>query len=693
VCTVAGALLIVVTVLITQTPLATRMVVAAVLALLPFLGTGLFLALVFMVEVARSRELYAADLLGAGIGCLVSLPALQWFGAENTLALAALSFLTLAAFLAITTDRRRWLLPTCTWLLLSGLLGLKMTAGLLTMQPTVFRHSHKHLGHILRQNPYAHIVDSRWSALARTDVVAFSQEGEWQYVALTDGGAATVLTPLPATPAAWNRWEHHAGLFPYRTSPRERVLIIGSGGGLDVILALHGGAQAITAVEINPDILAAAERFVPPGRNVYHAPGVEVVRGDGRLFVRQTTQRYDLIVLPLVYTGAAQWQGGAQAENYLLTTEAFEDYLAHLTAQGRLVIRIHDAEEMLKIVLMSVQALARRGITAAAALNHLLILQEAPDGQDTPVPLAPLVILRPTPYTLTESQQHVSMAHTMDLLPLFIPHVADASPLAGLLQRTQTHASLPMGRVVQPATDQRPFFYETDTNLMRSAWVVLAMVLVLLSMSLWYGTRRKHGKSAAWVSPAWLPFFALIGGAGLVTQIALLQRYLVVLGSPTLTLVVLLFPLLSLSGLGSLASTALSDRMLRWLLPWSCVVLGGLLLLSCAAFPWVRSWLETQYLLKRLLGFMLLLAPLGMLMGLPFPVALRLLSPMATSIMPWIWGMNAVACVLGSVLAVRFAVAWGLPAVHILGATLYLLAGGMAYGLLLQQQPSPARPA
>ena len=101
---------------------------------------------------------------------------------------------------------------------------------------------------------------------------------------------------------------------------------------------------------------------------------------------------------------------------------------------------------------------------------------------------------------------------------------------------------------------------------------------------------------------------------------------------------------------------------------------------------------QAQYLLKRILGFMLILVPLGLLMGLPFPVALRLLAPMAASIMPWVWGVNAMACVLSSVLAARLAVAWGLPAVHILGATLYLLAGGMAYGLLLQQRPLRVRP-
>lgn len=266
VCLGSGVTLSVVAVLLTQTSLASVLPAAAALALLPFLGAGLFLALMFTAAADHSRELYAADLLGAGLGCLASLPGLQWLGAERMLTLAAMNFLALAALLALTTDQRRWPLPVLTCLLCAGLLGLTMASGTLAIRPMALLSSSKHLARILRADPTARMVDSRWSALARTDVVEFARQGQRQYAAFMDGGAATVLVRLPATPAEWQQLDHEVGLFPYRTPPRERALIIGSGGGLDVLLALWGGAQAITAVEVNPDVLWAVERFIPPAR-------------------------------------------------------------------------------------------------------------------------------------------------------------------------------------------------------------------------------------------------------------------------------------------------------------------------------------------------------------------------------------------------------------------------------------------
>jgi spermidine synthase len=436
VCAGTGVLLMVVTVLFTQTALASVWPTAAVLALLPFLGAGWFLALVFTVDATRSRELYAADLLGAGAGCLVSLPALQWLGAEDTLALAALVLLVVAALLALTRDQRGGPVPVCLCLLCGGMVGVAMAADLLTIRPLALLRGNKHLSRILDTDPQARIVETRWSTLARTDVVAFSHQGKHQYAAFTDGGAATMLMPLPATPAEMARLDRDAGLLPYRTPPQERVLIIGAGGGLDVVLALYGGAQDITAVEINPDILRAVERFVPPARNVYRSPKVRVVRGDGRQVVRRSVQVYDLIVLQQVYTGAAQRQGGTLVENYVLTTEAFQDYLAHLAPHGRVVVQVHDVIEVLKTVLMGVEALARSGNTGPAVLDHVLIFQAAAEVQEALLPIhAPVMMLKKTPYTLAESQQQITLLQTMQLTPLFVPHIAATSPLADLLQK------------------------------------------------------------------------------------------------------------------------------------------------------------------------------------------------------------------------------------------------------------------
>lgn len=687
VCWGTGVMLIVVMLLLTQTVLVGIWPAAAVLALLPFLGAGMFLALAYTSQVGYSRELYAADMLGAGLGCLVSLFALQKLGAENTLALAAVVLLATALLLRSTTNRRRWLIPALIGLFLGGVVVFKLGAGIPLIKPMSLVYSRKHLGQLLRTDPSARIVDTHWSALARTDVVTFSIEGQRRHAVFTDGGAATLLVLQPNTPEETGIFDRDVGLFPYRTGPRNRILIIGSGGGLDGLLALQGGAQAITAVEVNARVLKAVDRWLPPARNVYRAPNVEVVRGDGRLVVRQTTQDYDVIVLPQVYTGAAQHQGGALMEHYVLTTEAFQDYVAHLSPQGRLVVQVHDGTELLKTVSMAIDALTPRGIKRVEALNHLLILQETPDRGDGIIPIqAPLVVLKNTPYTPEESQQQASKVASMHLMPLFIPHMADASPLLSLIQRTATPTNRLPGLTVRPATDDRPFFHETNAGLASLSWVSVAVLVLLLGLHLKYYTRYRCLDAAVSRAPAWLPFVAITGCAALLAQVTLLQRFVLVLGSPTLTLAALLFPLLFFGGVGSLASTALSDYTLTRVLPWSCVALSCLLLLVLITFPFLRAGLDTQDLVGRTFSVILLLAPLGVLMGLPFPLALRLLSPMVAPIMPWLWGVNAVGCVLGSVIAMRFAISWGLSTVIGLSAMFYLLAGGIAYRLLTQRR-------
>lgn len=684
-----GLTLIVVMGVLMHTALASVLPVAAGLAMLPFIVAGFWLTMVFTSAAGYSRELYAADLCGAGIGCLASLPMLHWFGAEHTLALIAASLLVLAGMLALAMRQHHWLFTALTCLVLGSVLGLRVLSGASTFVPLAIWHSHKHLGYLLRTTPQARIVDSHWSAFARTDVVALPQPGGEQYVVFTDGGAASVLVPLPDTPAAWAQVDRELGLFPYHTLPHERVLVIGAGGGFDVLMALRGGAQAITAVEVNPDVLRAAERFLPPARSVYRVPTVQVIHGEGRHVVRQTTQQYDLIVLTQVYTGVAEQQSMALAENYVLTTEAFQDYLTHLTPQGRLVVQVHDMAEALKTVFMALGALQQRGTGGSAALQHVIVLQHDPGTLEAPDTVHyPLVLLKNTPYTLAESHQQASLVQEMHVTPLFIPHVVTTGLLETLTQSLATLSLSVLPMAWQPATDDRPFFYETDAFPSGVSWLLLLTLLLLLGLHLWHATRQWSGAPTRTVSTGWLPFFAGTGCAALLAQVALVQRSMLVLGAPTLTLVVLLAPLLCGGGVGSLASTALSDQILRQVLPWSCIILGLLLCVYLPALPSLLTLLERHTLLARVLGTMGLLAPLGVLMGLPFPIALRVLAPLAAGITPWAWGVNAVACVLGSVAAVHIAVAWGLQAVLMVSALVYVCTGWWAHHLLGKlQQP------
>src|SRR5208337_377572 len=127
---------------------------------------------------------------------------------------------------------------------------------------------------------------------------------------------------------------------PYVVRPGAKTLVIGPGGGWDVARALASGSRDITAVEIN-DIIATTvmrEKFVDLSSGLYLRPDVHIYVEDGRSFVRRSTDHYQVIQATLVDTWASTAAGAfALSENSLYTTDAFRDYLSHLTSDGMVV--------------------------------------------------------------------------------------------------------------------------------------------------------------------------------------------------------------------------------------------------------------------------------------------------------------------------------------------------------------------
>jgi spermidine synthase len=128
---------------------------------------------------------------------------------------------------------------------------------------------------------------------------------------------------------------------PYEMIDANNTLVIGSGGGEDILVALAGGADNVTAIELNPLVVSAVKRFEGQSGNIYSNDRVELLIDDGRRFISSTTEKYDVIVLKLVDSWAAQLAGGyALSENYLYTVEAFQQYFRHLDKdnEGMLVM-------------------------------------------------------------------------------------------------------------------------------------------------------------------------------------------------------------------------------------------------------------------------------------------------------------------------------------------------------------------
>ena len=224
------------------------------------------------------------------------------------------------------------------------------------------------------------MVYSRWDSGGRVDVTepGATDEIKWVYL----DGAATGVIPRAGTsgPGA-QAARSDVGYVPYLLpGPKERVLIVGAGGGQEVLTALAGGSQEVVATEGHPGLRAALARFSDYGGDLLTQPGVRLVPEDGRAYLRHSDERFDLIYLTLGTQGTAE-PSGAVGGSYLHTLEALDEYVRHLSPEGRLVIKLRDEAELVRAFNTAFQVFTRRGASPLEAIRRLLAVNNAPAAQ------------------------------------------------------------------------------------------------------------------------------------------------------------------------------------------------------------------------------------------------------------------------------------------------------------------------
>jgi len=660
-------------ILLLKAPATGTLVIYSFTGLVPFFFAGMFLSLVFTGFTRQSSKIYFADLAGAATGSLLVILALQIWGGINTALLSAVIASLGTLFLAFASKRKTFIGSTLTC---SVFLFLLFYLNLNFKYIDVNFSSGTSPGKALSSNLNdldrgERIVYTDWNAFARTDVT----EGKNPYVKVIyiDGGAGSDMLKFDGDPNKVSYLIEDIGFFPFYQGRKDKILIIGPGGGKDVLLALLGGVKEITAVEINPGSVKAVQEFSSFNGNIYDFSNVKIFVGDGRSFVKRSKERYDIVYLSLVHTETASMLGFPLTENYIFTKEAFLDYLEHLDEDGRLVMVLHDISDLTKAFVTAISVLQDRGIGLEQALKHLTIINNS----DTAIPHMPLFILKKSPFTPEEATAVFGTALVLEKRPLFIPYVYKEAPysLIGTQMSLEEFVSRPPVININPAVDDSPFFYNFHKGVPPFLKTLFLISLFLAGAFLVpsYFRRKKGKPKSSQATPVifhFLLYFTCLGVGFMLIEIALMQKFILFLGYPTLSFSVTLFSLLLGGGFGSLTSNFLKKRLTRKI---SLVALTIVVMVVSYLFalPFLFDKFLSSPILARSLITMAILLPLGFLMGIPFPIGLRILKDFFPQDIAWMWAINAVMSVVGSILAVILAILFGF--------TWALLAGALPY--------------
>lgn len=625
---------------------------------LPYVCFGLVISTLFGAHAQASRVLYMGDLVGAGCGALLAIPLLNRFGAVDTIMLAALGFSAAAFYFA--TGRDRYIAISCF-----GICGVAFAANVsspkLEVDPAMLAKEKPIVGVL---SAGGRVLETRWDAFARTDMV---DPGAGRPLRIyVDGGAASVM---PAE-AARKELLSDIGFFPFATEQPESVFIIGPGAGLDVFFALRSGAQRISAVEVNGASVELVEAWRGYTGALYDRSEVNVIIDDGRSALRRSQEKYDLIYLSQVVTLAAERGGYALSENTVYTAEAFSDYLDHLDEGGQIALKLYDEVTLTRAVSTALAALRGTGLDDQRALNHLMAFIDSGNS-----PPAPLLLISATAFSEDDSLVLGAIARDVGFTPVLLPHILVQPPLDVVASGAESFNEI-IARSeadISPATDDKPYFFQFERGIPASLSQPFALALAaVLAAMLVVAMRLRRGAGRA--QRGYPLLFAMLGFGFIALEIYAIQQTRLFLGHPTIAITLVLVTFLVGGGVGSglsqLAASELIER--RPQLATAAVVILSIM------WSWLWSPLSAYFLAEGLaargLIAVLSLLPLALLMGLPFPQALKFVGIEGGNQVAVAWSINGLMTVVGSIAAVVLSVTVGFSAVLWLGAGAYAVA-------------------
>jgi len=682
----------------------------------PFFFAACCIGLAFTCRRSYISRIYLFDLFGAGLGAMFIVGLLFLFSPQDALIILAILALLASALMAYISTAGKPLLATqivCLVVLLIGLpqdwLEMRISEykglnqAMQVVDSNVLQVSSSPLGLLT-------VVESPRIPFRYAPGLSLNTRFEPppQLAVFTDGDGMSVITQFDGDLETLGYMGDVTAALPYALLDEPDVLILGAGGGTDVLLALYNGAGNIDAVELNPQMTKlVTDTYAGFAGHLYDNERITVHTKEARGFVMRSKNQYDLIQVALLDSFAASGSGvQALSESYLYTIEAIQEYLEHTTPGGMLAITRWlklPPRDNLKLVATVIQALRQMGVTEPG--RQLALIRSWNTStllvRNGEFPAEDIAAIREFARSHSfDTAFYPSMpandANHFNLLDQ--PFLYDGvNALLGddaddFVERYKFH--------IAPATDNKPYFFHFfkwsalpevmalrkrgGASLIEWGYLILiatviqaaiaGSILILLPLSRvkrnWPAdTGRRMGS-----------YFFLLGLAFLFVEMAFIQKFILFLSHPLYAVAVVLSGFLVFAGLGSAYSDRLVERARRSRhSPVSVAAAGisAIVLLYVALLPTLFQQLIGLADGIKMVVSVALIAPLAFCMGMPFPIGLNRLADSAPEFIPWAWGINGFASVMSASLATLLAIEFGFTAVVLLALGLYAIAAAI----------------
>jgi len=690
----------------------------------PFFFAGLCISLAISKLPEKINKIYFCDLGGASIGCISFLVLANYLSFNHLLIIPPLfSFIASFLFALKLKDNRS----------IIYIVGILIFIILFCGTERFYSFSinpYKSLFTLLRY-PNSRIIDLQENSFARLEVVEsegvkyapglslnFSGEIPEQLGLVTDGDGLSAITRLEGEDdleglgkISFSDYISSAlGFHLIKDIDNSRkTLIIGPGGGLDILGGIYNGTEVIWGIEMNPNVkILLQKNYSDYSGNIYNRKGIEILSGEGRSVLKGLEQKFDLIQISLI--GSSNTASGgfySISENYLYTVEGFIDFWQHLSKGGNLSITRwlkFPPREIVRLCSISLEALSRIGIEKPE--NHLAVIRSWATST---------LILSKKEIEEEEIRIIKDFCNKRNFDTVYFPGIkAEDANTNHILEQSyyyqeidQLVNSFKKDELkdfydsyffnVSAVTDNQPYFFYTlkwqnipkiikSTGNWQSLieWgnliifatflqgIIFSIIFIFLPLIL-----KGLPVSKRKVKIPFLLYFASLGLGYMLLEISFIQKFILYLTNPAYSTSIIIFAFLFFSGLGSFYSKKIEKNYIGSL---KIIILSlcGLLILYQFILPYVFNTTLKYSLLIRIFITVVLIFPLGFLMGMPFPLGIKLVNSInqgkEKGLIPWLWATNSFCSIIASVSAVIIAIFFGFRAVATLATLAYLFA-------------------